>query len=65
MISRDYIVEKIRALPDEKLEEIADFMEFVESRERRAELAESDMGDYLGELSAYEKMLAAGEIRWK
>ncbi|MCK4221320.1 MAG: hypothetical protein KAX25_00510 [Dehalococcoidia bacterium] len=65
MISKDYIVEKIKALPDDKLKEIADFMEFVESKGRKTELAESDMGDYLGGLCAYEEMLAAGEIKWK
>lgn len=65
MVSKDYIVEKIKSLPHEKLEEIADFIGFLESKERKTELAKSDMGDYLSQLSPYEKMLAAGEIKWK
>jgi len=64
MISKDYIVEKIKSLPDEKLEEIADFIEFLEAKNRKTKLAESDIGDYLSQLTLYEKMLAAGEIKW-
>ena len=63
MILKDYIVKKIKSLPDENLEEIADFIEFLESKNKKTELAESDIGDYLSQLSLYERMLAAGEIK--
>ena len=65
MISKDYIVEKMKSLPDKKLEDIADFMKYSESKETDTESAESGAGNYLGQLSAYEKMLDAREIRWK
>lgn len=32
MISRDYIKEKIESLPDDSLEEVLDFIEFLEAR---------------------------------
>jgi len=64
MLPREYIIEKIKALPDESLGEVADFIDFLEVKgKRQTELAESDMGDYLSQLSGYEEMLAAGETR--
>ena len=66
MLPREYIIEKIKSLPDESLGEVADFIDFLEVKgRRRTELAESDMWDYLGRLSGYEEMLAAGKIRWR
>jgi len=35
MVSRDYIIEKLKSLPEESLEEIADFIEFVGTKKRR------------------------------
>jgi len=35
MVSRDYILEKLKALPEESLEEIADFIEFVGAKKKR------------------------------
>ena len=35
MISRDYIIEKIKTLPEDKLEEVADFIEFLEKRKAK------------------------------
>lgn len=35
MVSRDYIIEKLRSLPEESLEEIADFIEFVGTKKKR------------------------------
>jgi len=66
MAIREILVEKIRALPENKLEEIANFVEFLDKKERRhSELAEYGMGDYLNQLSAYEEMLATGKITWR
>lgn len=52
-------------MPDESLEEILDFIEFLEAKKGEPQLAEYGMGNYLNELSAYEEMLAAGKINWK
>jgi hypothetical protein len=63
---REHIIEKIKSLPEGKLDEIADFVEFVEAKGKgQSELAEYGMGDYLNQLSAYEEMLAAGKIKWR
>jgi len=66
MQTRQQLIDKIRSLPEDKLDEIADFVEFVETRVRgQSVLAEYGMGDYLHQLSAYEEMLAAGKIKWR
>ncbi len=65
MVIRERLIERIKFLPEDKLEEIADFVEFLEAkREKQSELAEYGMGDYLNQLSVYEEMLAAGKIKW-
>ena len=61
---REHLIEKMKSLPENKLEEIADFVELLETR-GQFELAEYSMGDYLNQLSAYEEMLAAGKIQWR
>lgn len=76
MVLRDYIVEKIKSMPDDLVEEVSDFIDFLQSKRRREEiysqvekeassLMESDMSDYLSGLIAYEEMLARGEIQWR
>jgi len=66
MAVRDQLIEKIQALPEDKLEEIADFVEFLEARgQGRPGLAECGMAGYLDQLRAYEAMLAAGKIKWR
>jgi len=63
MAIRELLIEKIRSLPENRLEEIANFVEFLETKGKgQSELAEYGMGDYLNQLSAYEEMLAAGKI---
>lgn len=65
MAVRERIINKIRSLPEDKLDEIADFIAFLEAKEKtQPDLAEYGMGDYLDQLSAYEEMLAAGKIKW-
>jgi hypothetical protein len=65
MAVRERIINKIRSLPENKLDEIADFIEFLEAQEKaQPDLAEYGMGDYLNQLSAYEEMLATGKIKW-
>jgi len=66
MATRERLIEKIKSLPEHKLEEIADFVEFLEAKGKgQSELAEYGMGDYLNQLSAYEEMLVAGKIKWR
>lgn len=35
MVSRDYIMEKIKLLPDESLKEVADFLKLLEARKKK------------------------------
>ena len=66
MATREHLIEKIKSLPEDRLEEVADFVEFLEAKGKgQPELAEYGMGDYLNQLSAYEEMLAAGKIKWR
>jgi hypothetical protein len=66
MRTREQLIDKIKSLPDDKLDEIADFVEFMETKGKaQSALAEYGMGDYLSQLSAYEEMLAAGKIKWR
>jgi len=65
MAIRERLINKIQSLPEDKLDEIADFIEFLEAEGKiRSALAEYGMGDYLNQLSSYEEMLAAGKIKW-
>ncbi len=65
MAIRERLINKIQSLPEDKLDEIADFIEFLEVKGKaQSALAEYGMGDYLNQLSAYEEMLAAGKIKW-
>ena len=65
MAIRERLVNKIQSLPEDKLDEIADFIEFLEVKEKaQSDLAEDGMDYYLNLLSAYEGMLAAGKIKW-
>jgi len=66
MQSREQLIDKIKSLPEDKLDEIADFVEFLEAKGKgQSALAEYGMGEYLNQLSAYEEMLVAGKIRWR
>ena len=76
MVRKDYIVEKIKAMPDDLAREVTDFIDFLENKRRwekiyshvekeASSLMESDMADYLSGLVAYEEMLARGEVEWK
>lgn len=66
MAIREHLINKMKSLPEDKLEQVADFVEFLEAKgKEQSELAEYGMADYLDQLSAYEEMLAAGKIEWK
>jgi hypothetical protein len=66
MGTREQLIDKMKSLPEDKLDEIADFVEFLEAKGKgQSALAEYGMGDYLNQLSAYEEMLAAGKIKWR
>jgi hypothetical protein len=63
---RKQLINKIKSLPEDKLTEIAHFVEFVETKGKgQSALAEYGMGDYLHQLSTYEEMLVAGKIKWR
>ena len=66
MTIRERLIRKIRSLPDDRLGEVADFIDQLEARGgERPSLAEHGMGEYLTHLCTYEDMLAAGKIRWR
>lgn len=66
MGNREQLIDKIESLSEDKVDEIADFVEFIETKERgHSALAEYGMGDYLSQLSEYEELLAAGKIEWR
>ena len=66
MRTREQLIDKIKSLPDDKLDEVVDFVEFLETEGKgQSALAEYGMGDYWSQLSAYEEMLAAGKIKWR
>jgi len=63
MPNRKQLIDKIKSLPEDEVDEIADFVEFIETREKgHSALAEYGMDDYLSQLSDYEELLAAGKI---
>ena len=75
MSTYELTINKIRQLPESLVEEVDDFIDFLLlKREKAAEeltgrdeaerLAESDFADYGANLSAYEDLLARGEIQW-
>jgi hypothetical protein len=66
MVTRERLIEKIKSLPEDKLGDVANFVEWLETKGKgQSELAEYGMGDYLAQLLAYEEMLAAGKVKWR
>lgn len=72
MLSRNLVIEKVKTMPLDILEEVNDFIEFLELKKKKKKeesvpdkLEESDFKDYLNNLTSYEDMLAKGEIKWK
>jgi len=47
MLEREYIVERIKSLPEESLKEIADFIEFLDAKRRRSVEEGKEEGDPL------------------
>jgi len=70
------IIAKIRELPEPLIQEVNDFIDFLQMKRNGThyqlwtlfkevlEVAESDFGDYLSNLEDYEDRLARGEIKW-
>jgi len=77
MLTREGVIEKVKTLPENILEEVNDFIDFLKiQREKKKDMwkwlkknqekiGESDLGDYLEGLTSYEDMLAKGKIKWK
>jgi hypothetical protein len=66
MAVRQQLIRKIQSLPEDKLEELAEFVELLEAGGKgRPGLAEHGMSNYLQELLSYEESLAAGKIEWR
>ena len=76
MTVHDVTIAKINQLPESLVQEVNDFIDFLLMKQDNARwqlwlqfaeavtLTESDFGDYLANLEAYEDRLAKGEIRW-
>jgi hypothetical protein len=76
MTTYEETVAKIHQLPEALLQEVNDFVDFLQMRHNKthwqllnyyaeaANLAESDFSDYLSNLEDYEERLARGEIHW-
>lgn len=65
MVIREHLIEKIKSLPEDKIVEVIDFVEFLEGKSKEQScIAENGMEDYLSQISAYEEMLANGKIKW-
>jgi len=66
MLIRDQLIGKMKSLPPDKLEAVAAFVEYLEAEGKdRSSLVEYGMGEYLNQLSAYEDLLAAGNVKWR
>lgn len=76
MTTYEATISKIQDLSEPLAEELNDFIEFLQIKcdnsvwqswtlfREVLEIAESDMGNYLRNLSDYEDKLARGAIRW-
>ncbi len=76
MTVREEAIAKIGELPEELVQEVKDFIDFLLMKRDRdrwqvspelaqtRDMAESDFSDYLSNLEEYEERLARGEIQW-
>ncbi|MBD1930662.1 MULTISPECIES: DUF2281 domain-containing protein [Cyanophyceae] len=72
----DETIAKIRQLPESVVQEVNDFIDFLQIKKgsdrsslsmhftENIEIAKSDFSDYLSNLEDYEERLARGEIQW-
>ena len=75
MTAKEYMIQKVKMLPDEMVRELRDFLDFLESRREKNEwkwLAQGsekavhdDFSDYQTGIESYEDMLEKGKIKWK
>ena len=76
MTAYEETVVKIRELPEPLIQEVSDFIDFLQMKrdstqwqlwilfKETLEIAESDFADYLPNLEDYENRLARGEVKW-
>ncbi len=76
MTVQEMTIAKIRQLPEPLVQEVSDFVDFLQIRHdamlwqrwvefgEGVESAELGFADYLANLEDYEDRLAAGEIQW-
>lgn len=76
MTVRDRAIAKINNLPDSLIEEVNNFIDYLQWKheakeasswlksEESQKIAESDFSSYLSNLEDYENRLARGEIQW-
>ncbi|MBN3941393.1 DUF2281 domain-containing protein [Nostoc sp. NMS9] len=73
---QDQTIGKIRQMPEDLVQEVSDFIDFLLIKHsgnnwelwlqfsESLETVESDFSDYLSNLKDYEERLARGEIQW-
>jgi hypothetical protein len=76
MTIHEQTISKIQQLPEPLAQEVSDFIDFLLVKQDPARwqlwthfnetlaLVETDFGDYLPNLEAYEERLASGDIQW-
>ncbi len=76
MTIHDQAITKIHLLPEDLVQEVNDFIDFLLWKQsskdsslwleysESKEMAESDFSDYLSNLEDYENRLTRGEIQW-
>lgn len=65
MVISEHLIEKIKSLPEDKIVEVIDFIEFLVGKSKgQTELSEYGMEEYLTQILTYEEMLANGKIKW-
>ena len=76
MTIHEQTISKIQQLPEPLAQEVSDFIDFLLVKQDQARwqlwthfnetlaLVETDFGDYLPNLEAYEERLASGDIQW-
>ncbi len=67
MTVKELIIKKVEHLPEKSLNEIADFIEFLNQKRKKnnsINISEQGMDEYLKNLETYENLLAKGKIKW-
>lgn len=75
MNTKEYVIKKVRSMPEEIVLQICDFIDFLERRRGKNQwewfaqsldsAKDDNFSEYLKGMEDYEDMLSNGKIRWK